>query len=68
MDTIKSTVQFAGNFVPGVYAYQLVVQYKDQVYYSERMPRQDCQAVKNNLTKMNLQRYVDRGVLSTDNV
>lgn len=67
MDTIKSNVQFAGSN-RGSYAYQLVVQYKDQVYYSERMSREDCQYVKNMLTKANLQRYVDRGVLSTDNV
>lgn len=65
--SIETSVQFAGSLHGGnSYAYQLVVKYKDDVYYSERLPREEVQAIRNNLSKATLNRFVDRGVLSTD--
>jgi hypothetical protein len=66
MDTLQTSVQFAGSLYGTSYAYQLVVKYKDDVYYSERLPREEVQAIRNNLSKANLERFINRGVLSTD--
>ena len=66
MDTLQTSVQFAGSLFGTSYAYQLVVKYKDDVYYSERLPREEVQALRNNVSKATLNRLIERGALSTN--
>lgn len=65
---IKSKLVFAGSFTTDTYAYQLIVEYQGKVYYSDRLPRAELQSVKNNITPLNIQRYVERNIISEDAV
>jgi hypothetical protein len=61
--SIKSSLQFAGSYTATRRAYQVVVNYKDQVYYSDRLPKMEAQSLQDDVSVYTVDRLIDRGVL-----
>ena len=59
----KATVQFAGSLFANIRAYQVVVTYKDEVYYSDRLPKSDAVELTHDIHPGTVKKFIDRGVI-----
>ena len=61
--SINSKLQFAGSYTATRKAYQVVVNYKDEVYYSDRLPKMEAQSLQDDVSVYTVRRLIERGVL-----